>query len=287
VTRQGRLILVGTPIGNRDDASARLLAVLAHADVIAAEDTRRAVRLLRDLGVRTSAPIVSCYEAVEQARAEQFVARIADGQTVALITDAGMPAVSDPGFRVVAAVVAADQPVTVVPRPSAVLAALAVSGLPTDRFAFEGFPPRRAGDRDRWLARLAPEERTVVFFESPHRIVATLAAAAAVLGPERPAAVCRELTKVHEEVRRGPLAELAEWAAQGLRGEITVVLAGAPPQPQQADPRGWAEQVAAAESEGVPRKEAIAAVARRHGVPKREVFAAVVAGRDATGAPGR
>jgi 16S rRNA (cytidine1402-2'-O)-methyltransferase len=280
VTTVGRLVLLATPIGNRDDASARLAAVLSGCDVIAAEDTRRAVRLLRDLGVTTTAPIVSCYEAVEQSRAAQFVARIEQGQTVALLTDAGMPSVSDPGFRIVAAVVAAGLPVTVVPGPSAVLAALAVSALPTDRFVFEGFPPRKAGERERWFAGLADQERTIVFFESPHRIAATLAAAAKALGADRPAAVCRELTKTYEEVRRGPLADLALWAAQGLRGEITVVVAGAPPAPVAADPGQWAAQVAAAEAEGVPRKEAIAAVARAAGVPKREVFDAVVRGRD-------
>jgi 16S rRNA (cytidine1402-2'-O)-methyltransferase len=196
-----------------------------------------------------------------------------------VVTDGGMPTVSDPGFRLVRAALAAGVSVTAAPGPSAVTTALALSGLPCDRFCFEGFPPRRPGERRSRLARLADEERTLVFFEAPHRLAATLADAVAAFGPSRPAAVCRELTKTYEEVRRGPLGELAAWAAGGpVRGEITLVVAGRPfgsaPPPDAAE---LAEAVAAAEDHGVPRKEAIADVARRHGVPKRAVYDAVLA----------
>lgn len=198
-----------------------------------------------------------------------------------LVTDAGMPSVSDPGYRLVAAAVEAGIKVTAVPGPSAVLTALALSGLPVDRFTFEGFLPRKAGDRSRALAEIAAEPRTMVFFEAPHRIAETLAAMAEAFGAERPAAVCRELTKTYEEVKRGPLGELADWAAEGVRGEITVVVAGAPPAaPQLLTDAELAERVAAREAAGERRKEAIAAVALAVGRPKREVFDAVVAAKN-------
>jgi 16S rRNA (cytidine1402-2'-O)-methyltransferase len=198
---------------------------------------------------------------------------------VLLVTDAGMPAVADPGFRLVAAAVAAGVPVTVVPGPSAVLAALALSGLPTDRFCFEGFLPRQAGPRRARLAGLAAEPRTLVFFEAPHRLAAGLAAMAEAFGAERPAAVCRELTKTYEEVRRGPLRELAEWAAAGVRGEITVVVGGATEAPAPTDPTELAAAVAARLAAGEERKAAIAAVAQAAGLPKRVVFDALVSGK--------
>ncbi|MGH4023963.1 MAG: 16S rRNA (cytidine(1402)-2'-O)-methyltransferase, partial [Pseudonocardiaceae bacterium] len=214
------------------------------------------------------------YDAVEAARIPALLAAIRAGQTVLLVTDAGMPAVSDPGFRLVSAAVAEGLPVTCLPGPSAVTTALAVSGLPSDRFCFEGFPPRRSGPRRRWLAALAEETRTCVFFESPHRLAATLAEAAEVLGPERAAAVCRELTKTYEEVRRGGLAELAGWAADGVRGEITVVVAGAVAGPPEV--AGLVDEVIERVSAGERLKDVVAAVASAHGVPKRELYQAAV-----------
>ncbi len=224
----GRLVLAGTPLGRISDASPGLRAALAEADVIAAEDTRRLLRLAGELGVELRAPVVSYYEAVERARIPGLVARIAAGATVVLATDAGMPSVSDPGYRLVAAVAEAGLPVTSVPGPSAVVTALALSGLPSDRFSFEGFPPRKAGERSRAFAALADERRTMVFFESVHRLTATMAAMVEAFGPDRAAALCRELTKTHEEVRRGTLAELAAGAGDA-RGEVTVVVAAPAP----------------------------------------------------------
>ncbi|WP_298748942.1 16S rRNA (cytidine(1402)-2'-O)-methyltransferase [uncultured Serinicoccus sp.] len=221
------LVLAATPIGDSRDASPRLLAELADARVVAAEDTRRLRRLTDRLGITVTGEVVSYHEHNEASRTPDLVERIAGGDRVLLVTDAGMPSVSDPGYRLVQACVAADLPVTCVPGPSAVLMALAVSGLPVDRFCFEGFLPRKTGERERALAGLADEARTMVFFEAPHRLAATLGSMAATLGEDRPAAVCRELTKTYEEVRRGGLAELAAWAADGVRGEITVVVAGA------------------------------------------------------------
>jgi 16S rRNA (cytidine1402-2'-O)-methyltransferase len=211
------------------------------------------------------------------------VERLLDGDRVVLVTDAGMPSVSDPGYRLVAAAVDAGVPVTAVPGPSAVLTALAVSGLPVDRFCFEGFLPRKAGERARRLATLAQEERTLVFFEAPHRTAAALAAMAQALGADRPAAVCRELTKTHEEVRRGGLGELARWAADGVRGEVTVVVSGSVTSALATDPESLLGAVAAAEETGLTRKDAIRAVATRAGVPKRTVYDAVhgVGGPDA------
>jgi 16S rRNA (cytidine1402-2'-O)-methyltransferase len=195
---------------------------------------------------------------------------------VVLVTDAGMPSVSDPGYRLVAAAVAAVIHVTAVPGPSAVLTALAVSGLPVDRFCFEGFLPRKGGERSRRLAELADEPRTMVFFEAPHRTGTALTAMAGAFGDDRPAAVCRELTKTYEEVRRGPVAELARWAADGVRGEVTIVVAGAmPAAPDDADPASLRSAVATLVDEGLSRKDAVAAVARTTGLPKREVYQVV------------
>jgi 16S rRNA (cytidine1402-2'-O)-methyltransferase len=278
VAGPGVLVLAGTPIGDPSDAPARLARELAAADVIAAEDTRRLRRLTRELDVAPTGNVVSYFEANEQARTPDLVRRLTEGARVLLVTDAGMPSVSDPGYRLVAAAVAAGIRVTAVPGPSAVLTALALSGLPVDRFCFEGFPPRKAGERARALGALAGEQRTMVFFEAPHRLADTLAAMAEAFGPTRPAAVCRELTKTYEEVKRGPLAELAEWAAPGVRGEITVVVAGAEPAgPGDVSPVALAALVAAREAAGEHRKTAIAAVAEQAGLPKRTVFDAVVA----------
>ncbi|MEV7214051.1 16S rRNA (cytidine(1402)-2'-O)-methyltransferase [Kitasatospora cineracea] len=278
----GVLVLAGTPIGDVEDAPPRLRAELAGADVIAAEDTRRLRRLTQALGVAPTGRVVSYFEGNEVGRTPELVAALQGGARVLLVTDAGMPSVSDPGYRLVDAAVAAGIKVTAVPGPSAVLTALALSALPVDRFTFEGFLPRKAGDRARQLAQVAAEPRTMVFFEAPHRIAETLEAMAAAFGADRPAAVCRELTKTYEEVRRGPLGELAAWAADGVRGEITVVVAGAPPAaPEEVGPAELARRVAAREEAGERRKEAIAAVAAELGLRKSVVFDAVVAAKHA------
>jgi len=270
------LVLAGTPIGRPGDASPRLAEELASADVIAAEDTRRLRRLASDLGVELTARIVSYFEGNEQARTPQLVEALKAGERVVLVTDAGMPSVSDPGYRLVAAAVEAELPLTSVPGPSAVLTALAVSGLPVDRFCFEGFLPRKAGERARRLAELATEPRTMVFFEAPHRTAAALGALGEAFGPDRRAAVCRELTKTYEEVRRGGLAELADWAAEGVRGEVTIVVSGADTTATiPTDPASLKEAVAALEADGLRRKDAIADVAVRAGLPKREVYQVV------------
>jgi 16S rRNA (cytidine1402-2'-O)-methyltransferase len=219
---------------------------------------------------------VSYYDDVEQERVAGLLAALRSGDDVLLITDAGMPGVSDPGYRLVAAAAAAGLRVTVLPGPSAVTAALAVSGLPSDRFCFEGFPPRRDGPRARRFAELAAEPRTMVFFEAGRRAGATLAGLAAAFGPGRRAVVCRELSKTHEEIRRGTLGELAEWAADGLLGEVTLVVAGRDQAPAM-DTAAAAAEVAAREAAGTPRKEAIAAVAAESGLPRRDVYNAVVA----------
>jgi 16S rRNA (cytidine1402-2'-O)-methyltransferase len=266
-------VLAATPIGRVADAPPRLAEELATADVVAAEDTRRLKRLTTDLGVTVTGRVISYFEGNESGRTPQLLEALLAGERVLLVTDAGMPSVSDPGYRLVAAAVEHDVLVTAVPGPSAVLTALAVSGLPVDRFCFEGFLPRKAGERSRRLAALAAEERTMVFFEAPHRTEAALAAMAGALGDDRPAAVCRELTKTHEEVRRGSLGELVTWAAEGVRGEVTIVVAGADQSAEiAADPESLKAAVAALEADGVRRKEAIVEVAQRAGVPKREVY---------------
>ncbi|WP_430739231.1 16S rRNA (cytidine(1402)-2'-O)-methyltransferase [Streptomyces alboniger] len=275
-------MLAGTPIGDVADAPPRLAAELASADVVAAEDTRRLRRLTQALGVQVGGRVVSYFEGNESARTPELVEALAGGARVLLVTDAGMPSVSDPGYRLVAAAVERDIKVTAVPGPSAVLTALALSGLPVDRFCFEGFLPRKAGERLSRLKEVAEDRRTLVYFEAPHRIDDTLAAMAEAFGDERRAAVCRELTKTYEEVKRGSLKDLAEWAADGVRGEITVVIEGAPE--KSADDLGPAElvrRVRVREEAGERRKEAIAAVAAEAGLPKREVFDAVVAAKNA------
>ncbi len=284
MSEPGRVVLAATPLGDPADASGRLRAALGAADVVAAEDTRRLRRLAADLDVRISGRVVSFYDAVEAARADELVAAARAGASVLVVSDAGMPTVSDPGFRLVRAAVEAGVDVTVLPGPSAVLAALAVSGLPVDRFCFEGFLPRKAGERATRVGELAAEPRTMVFFEAPHRVAAMLTTLAQAFGADRRAAVCRELTKTYEEVRRGGLGELADWAAGGVRGEITIVVAGADAAAVRAvaglaTAHDWATAVAAAEADGRSRREAIADVARRAAVPRRAVYDAVIAAR--------
>jgi 16S rRNA (cytidine1402-2'-O)-methyltransferase len=266
----GVVVLAATPIGDPADASPRLRAELAGADVIAAEDTRRLRRLLARLEVVTNARIVSYFEGNEVARTDQLLGDLAGGARVLLVTDAGMPSVSDPGYRLVATAVEHGIAVTAVPGPSAVLTALAVSGLPVMRFCFEGFLPRRAGERTRRLAELRSEPRTMVFFEAPHRTRDTLAAMVEVFGPERRAAVCRELTKTHEEVRRGPLPELVAWAQSDVRGEVTLVVAGAAP--PTADVGEAVRAVLELTAHGSPLKPAVTEVAQRIGMAKNELY---------------
>jgi 16S rRNA (cytidine1402-2'-O)-methyltransferase len=279
----GRLVLVGAPLGNIADASARLRDALAAADVIAAEDTRRLHRLAHDLGVTIGGRIVSYFEGNEERRTPELLETLLGGAVIAVVTDGGMPSVSDPGYRLVRAAIDAGVPVTCAPGPSAVTTALALSGLPCDRFCFEGFLPRKPGERAVRLTELATEPRTMVFFEAPHRIAAALAALATAFGPDRPAAVCRELTKTYEEVRRATLGTLATWAADGEpRGEITVVVAGAPVAVARPSDADLLAAVAAREDAGTHRKDAIAEVASRYGLPKRDVYNLVVAAKPAT-----
>ena len=271
------LILAGTPIGNLDDASAALRHALETAEVIAAEDTRRLQGLLQRLGIRTRASVVSNFDGNEASRVGGLLAALAEGRRVVGVSDAGMPTISDPGYRVVAAAVEAGLPVRVVPGPSAVLVALALSGLPTDRFCFEGFLPRKGGERRRRLADLAAEPRTMVFFEAPHRLTDFLADARTSFGDDRRASVSRELTKTFEETRRGSLAELAEWADAGVRGEITVVVAGATAAALSvSDALGLvAERVAA----GEPFSAVVAGVAADSGLPRKALYQAALAAR--------
>ena len=235
----GTLTLAATPLGNPSDASARLVSALEKADLIAAEDTRRVRRLADDLQVQLHGQIVSLFAGNEAARTEQLLRRLDANEDVLLLTDAGMPVVSDPGYRLVAGCASADIPVTVLPGPSAVLAALAVSGLPADRFCFEGFLPRKGAERKERLSQLAGERRTAVLFESPRRTEALLKDLVAALGDDRQACVCRELTKTHEEVIRGSLGDLLSWSQSGVRGEITVVLAGAVKTQIVGNPESW------------------------------------------------
>lgn len=276
VPRHGVVVLAATPLGNPADASARLRELIATADVIAAEDTRRFRRLAGDLDVTYSGRVVSLFEAAEQVRVPQLVEAALAGGLVLVLTDAGMPSVSDPGYRLVVACAEAGVQVTVAPGPSAVTAAVAVSGLPSDRFCFEGFLPRKSGERSRRLAELENERRTMVFFEAPHRAGPALAALAEAFGGNRSAVVCRELTKTYEEVRRGELSELAAWAADGLRGEITIVVAGAPEIEPNAHPAALAAQVEELITSGSDKRSAIASVAKSAGLPKRAVYNAVV-----------
>jgi 16S rRNA (cytidine1402-2'-O)-methyltransferase len=275
----GRIVLAATPIGNVGDASARLVELLATADIVAAEDTRRLHRLVQSLNVAVSGRIISYHEHNEATKTAELLEQVRSGKTLVMVTDAGMPAVSDPGFRLVEGAVAAGLTVTAVPGPSAVLTALALSGLPTDRFCFEGFLPRKAGERTARLADLDAERRTMIFFEAPHRLEAMLRALHERFGPDRRAAVCRELTKTYEEVLRGSLREMLQWAeANEVRGEIAVVVAGAPER-APGSPEDGVAAVNELVAKGVRLKEAVAAVAEETRVSKRELYSAVLAAR--------
>jgi 16S rRNA (cytidine1402-2'-O)-methyltransferase len=274
----GRLLLGATPLGQPSDASPRLIAALGSADVVAAEDTRRVRMLAKALDVRIAGKVVSFFDHVEASRVPALVDEISAGATVLVVSDAGMPLISDPGHRLVQACLEAALPVRCLPGPSAVTTALAVSGLPSEKFCFEGFAPRKHSARSTWLASLAEERRTCVFFESPRRLAACLRDAVEQLGGTRRGAVCRELTKMHEEVVRGSLAELATWAADGVLGEITVVLAGATP---RADLPALVAEVEALAAAGVRVKEACSQVADSHPElhSRRELYDAVVRSR--------
>jgi 16S rRNA (cytidine1402-2'-O)-methyltransferase len=274
----GRLLIGATPLGQPSDASARLIKALASADVIAAEDTRRIRTLAQALDVKPAGKIVSLFDANEASRVPGLIDHIRGGATVLLVSDAGMPLISDPGYRLVAACVEAGASVQCLPGPSAVTTALAVSGLPSERFCFEGFAPRKHSARLSWLKTLAAEPRTCVFFESPRRLADTLKDAVDALGQERKAVVCRELTKTHEEIVRGTLGELAEWASDGVLGEITVVLAGATP---KVDVATLVADVNALVDDGARVKDACAeVVAANPGSPsRRELYDAVLRSR--------
>lgn len=272
----GSLVLAATPIGNASDASPRLRGLLREADIVAAEDTRRLRKLAAAIEVEVAGRVVSYHEHNEGNRTRDLVGQMAAGKTVLLVTDAGMPSVSDPGYRLVVAAIEAGIAVTTVPGPSAALAALAVSGLPVDRFCFEGFLPRKSGQRRERLRGLIHEPRTMVFFEAPHRLGEVLLDMAELWGSERSAAVCRELTKTYEEVRRGSLADLAEWAAAGVRGEITVVVAGASVVPLDKTDDELRDAVRALEASGSSRRDAVDAVATTTGLPRRRVYNAAI-----------
>jgi 16S rRNA (cytidine1402-2'-O)-methyltransferase len=270
----GRLLLGATPLGQPSDASPRLIDALARADVVAAEDTRRLRILAKALEAPITGRVVSLYDRVEAVRVPALVDAMKAGATVLMVSDAGMPLISDPGYRLVVACVEAGVPLTCLPGPSAVTTALAVSGLPSERFCFEGFAPRKKSARRTWLASLADERRTCVFFESPRRLAACLRDAADELGGGRRAVVCRELTKVHEEVVRGSLEELATWADDGVLGEITVVLAGATP---RADLPSLVAEVEELVAGGVRVKDACSEVAAGHpDVRTRQLYDAVL-----------
>lgn len=271
------IILGGTPLGNLGDASPRLREVLESATVVACEDTRTTSKLLAALAIANRPRLIALHEHNESARVDELVTLAADTDLLVL-SDAGMPTVSDPGFVLVRAAVDAGVRVTVIPGPSAVVTALALSGLPTDRFTFEGFLPRKSSDRRTAFAALEREPRTMVFFESPHRIAESLADARDTLGADRQGAVCRELTKMFEEVKRGTLAELAEWARDEVRGEIVVVVGGAPARASVTMPDALAE-VARLTLSGIGLKEASAQVAELTGLSKRDLYQGALAAR--------
>ena len=275
----GVLILGGTPIGNLADASDRLRSALATADLIAVEDTRKLRTLASGLGVRTRGRVIVNHDHNEEERSATIVQAVQDGQRVLLLSDAGMPTISDPGYVAAAAVAEADLPVTVVPGPSAALTALALSGLPTGRFTIEGFQARKGSERSRRLATLAGEERTMIIYESPHRTAATLADFVQTFGADRRGTVSRELTKLHEEVRRGTLAELAEWAeSERIRGEIVIIVEGAQA-PETPEAQDVVQLVLDRVAAGERLKAACAAVAAETGTSKRELYEAALAAR--------
>ena len=276
-----KLLLAGVPLGNPGDASARLISAISSTSIIAAEDSRRFQRLCQDLGVASQAKVLSFFEGNEEERTEQLLNELKNGADVLVVTDAGMPTVSDPGFKLVRSAIEANIPVEVLPGPSAVTTALALSGLPTDRFCFEGFVPRTQGAREKFFDELKFEPRTIVFFEAPHRLIDTLNVAVNILGADRKAALCREMTKTYEETVRGNLATLSEWAnSKEVLGEITIVIEGAINGAKEINQEKIVAAVRKLESVGMDRKEAVASIAAELNLPKREVFDAMVAAKN-------
>lgn len=275
------IIVAGTPLGNARDASPRLMECLESADVIAAEDTRRARRLMQSLGVEPRGQLVSYFDGNERTRTPELIGLARSGRTVVVLTDAGMPAISDPGYRVVTAAIEASVPVTCLPGPSAAITALVLSGLPTDRFTFEGFLPRKPGERRSRLQELVEEQRTMVFFEAPHRLEEAVGSMIEVFGADRRVAVCREMTKTYEEVIRGSLADISVWATSEVLGEITVVVAGADADAVRrsrslSTPQDWVTAVHARVDNGMDQRAAIAEVATQAQVARRDVYQAVI-----------
>jgi 16S rRNA (cytidine1402-2'-O)-methyltransferase len=276
------LTLAATPLGNVDDASARLKKAIESADVIAAEDSRKFHRLAADLGVRFSARVLSFFEGNEEERTSEILELLKAGSSVLVVSDAGMPTISDPGFRLMRDAIACEIPVAVIPGPSAVTTAIALAGLPTDRFVFEGFSPRAGGAREKFFENLRNEERTIVWFEAPHRLADALKDAVGVFGSNRKGAICREMTKRYEETIRASLGELSQWAQENeVLGEITMVLEGAPRQASEKTSAQMVARVGEYESAGMDRKSAIATVAEEFSISKRVVFSAMVEAKTA------
>jgi 16S rRNA (cytidine1402-2'-O)-methyltransferase len=271
------LILACLPIGDVRDASAHLIAAITNAEYVAAEDSRKFARLCQDLEIRHSAKVISFFEGNENEKIEELSLILKSGKDILVVTDAGVPAISDPGYRLIRAALTANIQIKVLPGPSAVTTALLLSGLPTDRFCFEGFPPRTSGARLKWFTDLSEQERTIIFFEAPHRIIASLTDAGSALGLDRNAAVCREMSKNYEEVVRGPISELITWAnSKEILGEITVVIEGFDPSSRQFSVEDLIKLVLEQEAAGESRKTAIALVAKENSVSKRVVFDAMV-----------
>jgi 16S rRNA (cytidine1402-2'-O)-methyltransferase len=271
------LILACGPLGNVGDATARVVSALESAPYIAAEDSRKLARLTSDLGIRYTGKVISYFEGNESERIDQLTAILLSGEDLLVITDAGAPGISDPGYRLIRVAVEHQIPIHVLPGPSAVTTALLLSGLATDRFCFEGFAPRTSGTRQSWYGKLLLEERTIIFFEAPHRLQESLSDALAIFGPTRKAAICREMTKTYEETVRGTLEELLAWSVdREILGEITIVLAGFDPSTTSYSAEDLVAMVQALEGGGESRKDAIAAVAKELDLPKRLVFDAMV-----------
>ena len=277
------LTLAGIPLGNPGDASTRLKDAIESAGIVAAEDSRKFYRLCADLNIDFKGRVLSFFEGNEQERTAEILTMLAAGTSVLVVSDAGMPTISDPGFPLMRDAIAADIPVVVIPGPSAVTTAIALAGLPTDRFVFEGFSPRASGAREKFFENLRNEERTIVWFEAPHRLLDALEDAVAVFGPNRRGAICREMTKRYEETIRASLGELFFWAQNNeVRGEITMVLEGAPSNSAEITSEDMVARVKEYEGAGMDRKYAIATVAEEFGVAKRVVFAAMVEAKSAS-----
>ena len=272
------LILACLPIGDARDASAHLIESIQNATYVAAEDSRKFARLCQELNIKHHAKVITFFEGNESEKIDELTSLLKSQKDVLVVTDAGAPGVSDPGYRLIRAAVESDVKIKVLPGPSAVVTALLLSGLPTDRFCFEGFPPRTQGARSKWFNDLAQEERTIIFFETPHRIVESLKDAGDAFGLDRIGAVCREMSKHYEEVVRGELSQLIEWAqSKDILGEITIVISGFDPGTREFDSAQLVQMVLNQESAGEGRKEAIAQVAKETGISKRVVFDAMVA----------